>query len=721
MEPRGSRWRAGIAVICALLLALAIAACGGGGSSSSSTEATETTTTATTEEAESKEVAEGGSTETWTLPNVNVQNTRAIESDITPENVSTLKPAWMVELKGAGVFGSFAANPTFSPDGKSVYLQDLSNDVFAVNAESGEIEWEYDVPSTATNQEGPNGVTFYEGDLYGETNTAAFALSAETGEKVWETPNLAEKKGQGFNIQPQPYEGKIFLSTSGQLKGGIAYALDAKSGKVLWEFEETKEKKDREAGGELGTGGAWNAPAIGPKGEVLFGVANPYRSIETAIKEPTELLYNNSTVSLDPETGKLNWYFQAIPNDFHDWDMQISPIYVEETAEPMVLDGGKMGYVYAMNPETGKLLWKTQVGKHNGHDNDAKLAMEGKFKKPKLPYTYYPGALGGIETNMAVAEGMVFVPINNTPSTFKKYNEPIASLGTEGTGEILAIDLETGKIAWDNKLPSRPTVMRPSPTGSSTPPNSTAKCWPSKPRPAKKCGKQSCRRAPTRRSRSPANTSSPRRATRWVRPESAGRRVQNRCHGQTGRIGPAATGTEEKGENKSGEGGEKEEEDAEEGGGASSELAAGEEVFDTNCSSCHTLAAAGTNGNVGPNLDELKPSDALVEKQVTNGGGGMPAFGSTLSKEEIKHVANSCRPGRAKSSRRRRKSWPKKTVDGRPLMPSGHKAHRASAGARGVRRAEHGRDASFLASPHPGRRRSSSAVIWPWGNDERPE
>src|SRR6202007_2510689 len=55
---------------------------------------------------------------------------------------------------------------------------------------------------------------------------------------------------------------------------------------------------------------------------------------------------------------------------------------------------------------------------------------------------------------MAVAEGMAFVPINNTPSTFKTYEEPIASLGTEGTGEILAIDLETGKIVWDDKLPT---------------------------------------------------------------------------------------------------------------------------------------------------------------------------------------------------------------------------------------------------------------------------
>jgi mono/diheme cytochrome c family protein len=69
-------------------------------------------------------------------------------------------------------------------------------------------------------------------------------------------------------------------------------------------------------------------------------------------------------------------------------------------------------------------------------------------------------------------------------------------------------------------------------------------------------------------------------------------------------------------------------------------LAAGRKVFETvGCASCHTLAAAGSTGTVGPNLDQLKPSDALVTHQVINGGGGMPAFGNILSKTQIASVA----------------------------------------------------------------------------------
>jgi cytochrome c6 len=57
------------------------------------------------------------------------------------------------------------------------------------------------------------------------------------------------------------------------------------------------------------------------------------------------------------------------------------------------------------------------------------------------------------------------------------------------------------------------------------------------------------------------------------------------------------------------------------------------------CGGCHTLKAAGAEGNVGPNLDQLKPAYDAVVDQVTHGGGGMPAFGDQLSEEQIQNVA----------------------------------------------------------------------------------
>ena len=65
----------------------------------------------------------------------------------------------------------------------------------------------------------------------------------------------------------------------------------------------------------------------------------------------------------------------------------------------------------------------------------------------------------------------------------------------------------------------------------------------------------------------------------------------------------------------------------------------GKDIFTANCGSCHTLADAGTNGTVGPNLDQLKPSLAIVQHQVINGGGVMPAFKGTLTPAQITAVA----------------------------------------------------------------------------------
>ena len=77
------------------------------------------------------------------------------------------------------------------------------------------------------------------------------------------------------------------------------------------------------------------------------------------------------------------------------------------------------------------------------------------------------------------------------------------------------------------------------------------------------------------------------------------------------------------------------------GGGAPSaaELAQGKKVFVSSCGGCHTLSAAGTKGVTGGPLDGLSFSESFVEQRVHDGGGGMPAFGDTLSSDEIAAVS----------------------------------------------------------------------------------
>ena len=103
---------------------------------------------------------------------------------------------------------------------------------------------------------------------------------------------------------------------------------------------------------------------------------------------------------------------------------------------------------------------------------------------------------------------------------------------------------------------------------------------------------------------------------------------------------PTETGETETGETETGgtETGETETGETETGE-AAGDAAAGEAVFaSAGCGGCHTLEAAGSSGNVGPNLDESQPDAELVEQRVRNGAGAMPAFEGQLDDEQIANV-----------------------------------------------------------------------------------
>ena len=74
-------------------------------------------------------------------------------------------------------------------------------------------------------------------------------------------------------------------------------------------------------------------------------------------------------------------------------------------------------------------------------------------------------------------------------------------------------------------------------------------------------------------------------------------------------------------------------------GGGGGDAADGKAIFASSCASCHTLAAAGSNGTIGPNLDEAKPALELAVDRVTNGQGVMPSFKDQLSEAQIQAVA----------------------------------------------------------------------------------
>jgi outer membrane protein assembly factor BamB len=399
---------------------------------------------------------------TWAYPNGDLDNTRDAASTITSANVSSLREAWSFHLTGtaaAGVHGagSLAANPVVT--GGTVYLQDLDANVYAIALATGKLRWEHQVNVPEATGPGPDGVAVAGGVVYGDTPTSVFALNATTGAVSW-TDNGLLASGQGtFEIQPTVAGGRVYLASaygSGP-GGGVLMALDAATGKPLWKFNTVIGAAPGVASLGLGSGGAWQTPLVGSDGSVTFGIGNPYQSIGEAITHPARQLYTDSVLNLDAATGKLRWYYQGVPNDFMDHDLQASPIATTVGGAPAIIGGGKVGIVYAMNASAGALLWKTPVGAHNGTDDAGLLLLEHKLTI-KLPYTWEPGSLGGVLTNMAVADGSVYAAAINVAlkSTTTSSVDGDTSGGGVTGGDIEALNLATGAVEWDTKVSSLP-------------------------------------------------------------------------------------------------------------------------------------------------------------------------------------------------------------------------------------------------------------------------
>ncbi len=450
--PRTARTRIGTGMS---LLAVLVALLTGAWTSASKPATTHSQSATTTNP---NAAAPSGS---WPYPNADLANDRqAPGSVISSANVSQLQQAWTFRITGkaaAGVFGTGALAMSPVVAGGVVYIQDLYANVYALDLATG--KWERQFNTEEISGPGPDGVAVAGGRVYGTTPHTVFALSAATGKPVWVDRNLLTSGQGAFEIQPQVVGGRVYLASAygNGPGGGILLALNAATGKLIWKFSTIVGSDAAVRADQVGAGGAWEPPLVSADGSVTFGIGNPYESPATAIAHPARLFYTDSEVNLDAATGKLRWYYQAAPNDFMDHDLQTSPIAASINGTSLIIAAGKMGYVYAINAQTGALRWKTPVGVHNGHDNDGLLALEHKLHLT-APVTIEPGDLGGVLSNPAVADDTVYVATVDEPVTYTKLTQVLAASSppTPPKGEIEALNLATGAVEWDTKLPEMP-------------------------------------------------------------------------------------------------------------------------------------------------------------------------------------------------------------------------------------------------------------------------
>ncbi len=410
----------------------------------------------------------------WPLSNKDYSNTRAtMDSAINSGNVKTLGAAWVFNVpSGQSTFGSISTSPIIM--GNDVYIQDLGNNLLDLDLATGQQKWQtvYNISNT-----GPNGASVANGKIFVSAGPYdVVGLDAATGQEIWKTPliDITKDPSQGVNgidIQTTAYDGLVYVSTVPGNAGvfyagggmGVLYALDQNTGKIVWSFNTIK---DTTLWGhpEINSGGgAWYAPAIDTKtGMMYWGIANvaPFpgqqksagidKDYPNGSSRPGANLYTQSLLALDHSTGALKWYTQVWPHDISDYDLEIPPILASanyaEKQQDIILAAGKMGRVYAMNRDTGALLWETSVGEHNGNDQLGVFPTSGNV-------TVIPGILGGVETPMAYADGVVYVLANNLAVDYTDGLKLNLHSFAENTSDLVAIDVNTGHILWDKKLP----------------------------------------------------------------------------------------------------------------------------------------------------------------------------------------------------------------------------------------------------------------------------
>ena len=415
----------------------------------------------------------------WTLPGGNLANTRDVASPITSSNVATLGVAWCVPVEStgkthaAGIADGYSTTPVVV-DGV-VYIQDQESNVMAIRLATGKVLWTHNYNSL---NGGPDGVNVVGGTVYAATDKAAVALSAATGKQLW-SRTLIGNDLEGIDMAPGYNHGTVYVSTvpvnpnKGEYLGGAKstlWALNAHTGTPEWSWDEVQDLWGNTAVNS--GGGLWDPPSFDSQGNLYVGIANPGpigqgrwpNGFPLATSRPGPDLYTDSVVKLSP-AGKLLWYYQLTPHDLFDWDLQNSPVLTTAHGQQVVIDGGKAGILIELNAKTGKLLWKLPVGVHSGPANAGLLTENATpaTASSLLPATFElePGVFGGVESQLATNGSTTFAAVNDlgVPMSVKGLTESGKAFEAaipKATGEMVAVNQDTGKIEWDDKLPSSP-------------------------------------------------------------------------------------------------------------------------------------------------------------------------------------------------------------------------------------------------------------------------
>jgi len=392
-------------------------------------------------------------------------------TQINSGNVGSLTIAWAFRTHG-----NILKSTPLEVNG-ILYFSSPDN-VWAVDAKYGREIWHYHRASEGDHI-GNRGVAMYKESIYVETPDAHLVcLNAKDGKLRWIVELADGKLGYFATMAPLVIRDHIIVGVSGDVTDvrGFLESVDPETGAIQWRWNTTPDPgqpgsetwpKDGEAllhGGGM----TWMTGTYDPALNLLYwGIGNP-NPVLVGDGRLGDNLYTCSIVALNPDTGKLVWYFQPSPHDLHDWDAVQTPVLfdAEFKGKPrkLLAQASRNGFFFLLDRTNGEhlvtapfidLTWSSGVDQRGRPiaKSEATPSPDGALVEPGSD-----GATNWMAPSFDPQTGLFYVNARRIFSVY--YNT--ATGKAEGWGgrdrnlfadsTLRALDYRTGKVVWNYEI-----------------------------------------------------------------------------------------------------------------------------------------------------------------------------------------------------------------------------------------------------------------------------
>jgi alcohol dehydrogenase (cytochrome c) len=404
---------------------------------------------------------------------------------INASNISSLSLAWVYRPNPGGGPAGGGGSQNVVIKGTPLQVNGVlyvtaPDHVWAVDARTGREIWHYVWKTKGGWRTGNRGAGILGNYLFFETpDCNLVSLNLKDGKERWHTEICDLDQFYYASVAPVIVKNHVITGVSGDDLDipGYLESHDPETGALQWRWYARPEPGTPEAktwpslDAMLHGGGmTWVPSTYDPELNLLYlGTGNP-QPVIAGRGRTGDNLYTECIVALNPDTGKLVWYFQPSPHDTHDWDAVQTPVLfdgeIDGQPRKLLAQASRNGWFFVLDRTNGKNLVASEYVKTNWTLGlDAKgQPIPNPAKEPKFDGTLVsPNQAGGVNwppPSFSPQTGLFYVNAARAFSVYYLWDDDDKPEGWAGNDRggwseamLQAIDYQTGKIRWSHKWP----------------------------------------------------------------------------------------------------------------------------------------------------------------------------------------------------------------------------------------------------------------------------